>query len=65
MDDECTTESALLEWATGTDAALKSLESKFALLQDVVFALCIALFFNIVACCLCPNNKRRVKPYKH
>lgn len=65
MDDEFTTESALLEWATGADADLKQLSARVTFLQHMVFALCIAFFFHAVVCCLYPNNNRRIKRYKH
>ena len=65
MPDEFTTESALLEWATGADANLKSLNTRLTFTQHIVFALCIALFFHAIACCLCPKDKPNVKHYRH
>ena len=62
--EPATTESALLEWASGVDARIGSLTQRLANVQHALSAVGIVLFFHFLGHCLCPSP-RPVKPYKH
>lgn len=65
MDPPATTESALLEWATGADARLDSLTRQLTNAQHAIFAVGIVLFFHCLGHCLCPTPRHPVKRYRH
>lgn len=63
--EEPTTESALLDWASGVEERLQGLADRINHAQDALFAVAIVLFFHCVGHCLCPAPRRPVKRYRH
>jgi hypothetical protein len=64
METSTTTESALLEWASGVDARIGSLTRRLTNVQHALFAVGIVLSFHFLGRCLCPP-RRPAKPYRH
>ena len=63
--DEASTETALLEWATGADERIKDLREQIAHMHNVMCALLIIMFFHCVNACLFSKQKHPVKRYRH